>query len=322
MYTCNTTQNCDKTVHLMVFKSQYGGLSYPCYGPWPLKSTGRHGHFLKSTCDIELIDMRQGFQNYSEMRQGYFLYSACDMGINKRQRHATLAFPKIDRRHEDPPSRAPMLLYVPWCWCGGGGILMCMLFAVAMNPNKPVRIGSSSTRQQEAARVKVKVTPCDRGAVICDLWVVNVHPAHGRLTQGRHGDGGVVMGTGGRHGDGGSSWGRGVVMGTGGRHGDGGSSLGRGGGRHGDGGSWGQGVVMGTGGVMVTDLSCQSGHVTVTSESTSPQDTSQYANLTWSMAAPPPTNYTLCILLTWKLIAMGKYLFLYITIMVEVVARE
>ena len=32
------------------------------------------------------------------------------MGINKRQRHATLAFLKIDRRHGDPPSRAPIHL--------------------------------------------------------------------------------------------------------------------------------------------------------------------------------------------------------------------
>ena len=34
------------------------------------------------------------------------------MGKNKRHRHATLAFLKIDMRHGDPPSRAPL---------GGGG---------------------------------------------------------------------------------------------------------------------------------------------------------------------------------------------------------
>ena len=51
--------------------------------------------------------MRQGFQKYSNMRQAYFLNSTCDMAINKRQRHVTLSFLKIDRRHEDPPSRAP-----------------------------------------------------------------------------------------------------------------------------------------------------------------------------------------------------------------------
>ena len=32
----------------------------PNYGPRPLKSRGRHGHFLNSTCDIGLSDMRQG----------------------------------------------------------------------------------------------------------------------------------------------------------------------------------------------------------------------------------------------------------------------
>ena len=31
-------------------------------GPIPLKSTGRHGHFLNSTCDTRLSDMRQGLK--------------------------------------------------------------------------------------------------------------------------------------------------------------------------------------------------------------------------------------------------------------------
>ena len=31
-------------------------------GPRPLNFTGRHDHFLNSTCDIELTDMRQGFK--------------------------------------------------------------------------------------------------------------------------------------------------------------------------------------------------------------------------------------------------------------------
>ena len=81
----------------------------PLYGPRPLKSTGWHGHFLNSTCDMEPIDMWQGFHTYIDMRQGYFLNLTCDMAINKRQRHATLAFLKIDRRHQDPPSRAPFV---------------------------------------------------------------------------------------------------------------------------------------------------------------------------------------------------------------------
>ena len=51
---------------------------------------------------MEPIYIRQGFQKYSDMRQGYFLNSRCDMAINKRQRHATLALLKIDRRHGDP----------------------------------------------------------------------------------------------------------------------------------------------------------------------------------------------------------------------------
>ena len=79
------------------------------YGPRPLKSTGRLGHFLNSTCDIELIDMRQGHFLKLTWRQGHFLNLTCNMGINKQQRHATLAFLKIDTRHGDPPSRAPQM---------------------------------------------------------------------------------------------------------------------------------------------------------------------------------------------------------------------
>ena len=58
---------------------------------------------------MEPIDMRQGSEKYSDNRQGYFLNSTCYIAINKRQRHATLAFLKIDRRHGDTPSRAPLL---------------------------------------------------------------------------------------------------------------------------------------------------------------------------------------------------------------------
>ena len=67
-----------------------------------LNSTGRHGYFLNSTCDMKPIDMRQGFKEYSDMRQAYFLNSTCDMAINKRQRYATLPFLKIDMRPWGP----------------------------------------------------------------------------------------------------------------------------------------------------------------------------------------------------------------------------
>ena len=83
-------------------------------GPWPLNSTGRHGQFLKWTCDMEPIGMPHGFQIYSAMWQGYFLNSTRNMGINKWQRHGHWLFLKIDRRHGDPPSRAPWgIIYMP-----------------------------------------------------------------------------------------------------------------------------------------------------------------------------------------------------------------
>ena len=45
-------------VHLI----QSRDVPWQVHGPWPLKSTGRHGHFLNSTCDIGLSDMRHRLQ--------------------------------------------------------------------------------------------------------------------------------------------------------------------------------------------------------------------------------------------------------------------
>ena len=42
------------------------------------------------------------------MGHGHFLNSTGDKGSIKRQRYATLAFLKIDIRHKDSPSRAPV----------------------------------------------------------------------------------------------------------------------------------------------------------------------------------------------------------------------
>ena len=85
------------------------------YGPRPLHSTRRHGHFLKSTCDIEPSDMRKNVRDTTwgissirpatwehlrgDMGHGHssdkghwrFLNSTCDMGTPP----------------PPPPSRAP-----------------------------------------------------------------------------------------------------------------------------------------------------------------------------------------------------------------------
>ena len=58
---------------------------------------------------MEPIDMRQGSEKFSDMRQGYFLNSTYDMAINKRQRHATLPFLKIDTWHWGPPVKGPYI---------------------------------------------------------------------------------------------------------------------------------------------------------------------------------------------------------------------
>ena len=41
------------------------------------------------------------------MQQGFLFNLTCDIGMNKRQRYAILAFLKIDRRHGEPLSRVP-----------------------------------------------------------------------------------------------------------------------------------------------------------------------------------------------------------------------
>ena len=59
------------------------------------------------------FDMRQGHKSHSDMRHGHFLNSTGDMGINKRQRPATSAFLKIDRRHAHHPLGAPDVPHYP-----------------------------------------------------------------------------------------------------------------------------------------------------------------------------------------------------------------
>ena len=69
--------------------------------------------FLKFDMQHGASVTRQGHKNHSNMRHDHFLNLTGDKGINKRQRHATLAFLKIATRHGDPlsppppPSRAP-----------------------------------------------------------------------------------------------------------------------------------------------------------------------------------------------------------------------
>ena len=48
-------------------------------GPRPLNLTGQHGHFLKSTGDIRLTDMRLGNKNENDMRHAHLLNSTCDV---------------------------------------------------------------------------------------------------------------------------------------------------------------------------------------------------------------------------------------------------
>ena len=73
------------------------------HGPRPVKSTGRHGHFLNSTGWHDPYRQRHWLKYWSDMGYWHFLNSTGDSGNIKQQRHETLVFLKIDMRHQDPP---------------------------------------------------------------------------------------------------------------------------------------------------------------------------------------------------------------------------
>ena len=62
------------------------------------------------------FDMGREHLSLSDMRHDHFLNSTGDMRINKRQRHATLAFLKIDRRHGHPQSKFVFMLIATSGW--------------------------------------------------------------------------------------------------------------------------------------------------------------------------------------------------------------
>ena len=61
--------------------------------------------FHKTTCTVETVTWGQEF---SDMGHGNLLNSTRNQRNSKRQRHQTLEFIKIDMRHQDPTSRAPV----------------------------------------------------------------------------------------------------------------------------------------------------------------------------------------------------------------------
>ena len=74
-------------------------------------NTMGHSDFLNSTCDTGHSDMGHGGSKCNTMGHSDFLNSTCDIEENKRQRHATLPFLKIDTQHWDPPppSKGPCI---------------------------------------------------------------------------------------------------------------------------------------------------------------------------------------------------------------------
>ena len=67
--------------------------------------------FLKFDMQHGASVTRQEHKSHSDMRNDHFLNLTGDMGINKRQRHTTMAFLKIDRRHGHPPVKGPDISY-------------------------------------------------------------------------------------------------------------------------------------------------------------------------------------------------------------------
>ena len=83
------------------------------YGGRPLESPRQQGHFLKSTGDMEPSDIQQEGKQDNDRGHGHFLKTTCDIGINKRQRHATWALVKFDTGNRDLPSRPPEMAMSP-----------------------------------------------------------------------------------------------------------------------------------------------------------------------------------------------------------------
>ena len=57
--------------------------------------------------------MRHEGNIYSDMQHSTFLNSTCDIRENKRQRHVTLPFLKIDMRRWGPPIKGPITYVSP-----------------------------------------------------------------------------------------------------------------------------------------------------------------------------------------------------------------
>ena len=75
-------------------------------------NSGRNTGFTIDCNKLFMKDRQFGpgrrYQNkYSENAQSLFLDSTCDIEEYKRQRHATLAFIRIDMRHWGPPPPRP-----------------------------------------------------------------------------------------------------------------------------------------------------------------------------------------------------------------------
>ena len=70
--------------------------------------------FLKLDMQHGALVSRQGHKSHSDMRHVHFLNSTGDMGINKRQRHATLAFFLNRQATWAPPPRPRLRPHLRW----------------------------------------------------------------------------------------------------------------------------------------------------------------------------------------------------------------
>ena len=96
------------------FSTSDAGSTRPyLWGPSPLHPTRQHGHLLKSTCNMTLIDIRKdiGVKTCTFPKIRHYNIGKSIFKLQKK-RQVTLPFLKTDMRHWGPPSRAPPLPYL------------------------------------------------------------------------------------------------------------------------------------------------------------------------------------------------------------------
>ena len=87
----------------------------------------RHGHFLKSTCDMSLIDMGKNISDVILNRHVTTRLCKNQHGNSKYSNRGHFHILNLIWDIGDPPSRAP-ITYVPWCLLKRKSLLRILIY--------------------------------------------------------------------------------------------------------------------------------------------------------------------------------------------------